>query len=248
MIPYPHVMTLAPACRTWEKPGHMAARTDIAIEKLRRDAPLRFEVAAGLTAYPDAIARMEREAARIADGQAAELLWFVEHPPLFTSGTSAKPADLLIPDQFPVFETGRGGQYTYHGPGQRVAYVMVDLRERGQDVRAFVVGLEQVIIQTLAQFGIIGETREKRIGIWVRHATGEDKIAAIGIRVRKGVTFHGLAINLSPDLSHFNGIVPCGVSDHGVTSFAKLKKDTTLPELDNSLINAFEKIFGSIPK
>jgi lipoyl(octanoyl) transferase len=226
----------------------MVARADISTSKLYRTTPVRLELTAGLTAYPDALARMETEAADIADGKALELLWLVEHPSLYTAGTSAKPADLLIPDRFPVYETGRGGQYTYHGPGQRVAYVMFDLRERGHDVRAFVAGLEQVVIQTLASFGIVGETREDRVGIWVRHATGESKIAAIGIRVRKGVTFHGLAINISPDLSHFDGIVPCGVSEHGVTSCAKLNMKTSLAEIDENLISAFNKIFGPIAK
>ena len=222
----------------------MAARTEISIEKLHRQSALRFEVAQGLTPYPDAIARMERQVALIADGKAPELLWLVEHPPLYTAGTSSKPADLLSPDRFPVYETGRGGQYTYHGPGQRVAYVMLDLRQRGQDVRAFVAGLERVIILTLAECGIVGETRENRVGIWVRHPGGEDKIAAIGIRVRKSVTFHGLAINLSPDLSHFDGIVPCGVTDHGVTSFTKLNRSETMPELDVALTKAFTNVFG----
>jgi lipoyl(octanoyl) transferase len=226
----------------------MVARSDISTDKLFRSTPVRLDIAAGLTPYLEAIARMEADVAAIADGHRSELLWLVEHPPLYTAGTSAKPADLLIPDQFPVYETGRGGQYTYHGPGQRVAYVMFDLRQRGQDVRAFVAGLEQVIIQTLAAFGLVGETREDRVGIWVRHASGEDKIAAVGIRVRKGVTFHGLAINISPDLSHFDGIVPCGVSEHGVTSFAKLNMKTSLAEIDENLINAFNKIFGPIAK
>jgi lipoyl(octanoyl) transferase len=226
----------------------MVARSDISTDKLFRSTPVRLDIAAGLTPYLEAIARMEADVAAIADGHRSELLWLVEHPPLYTAGTSAKPADLLIPDQFPVYETGRGGQYTYHGPGQRVAYVMFDLRQRGQDVRAFVAGLEQVIIQTLAAFGLVGETREDRVGIWVRHASGEDKIAAVGIRVRKGVTFHGLAINISPDLSHFDGIVPCGVSEHGVTSFAKLNMKTSLAEIDENLISAFNKIFGPIAK
>jgi lipoyl(octanoyl) transferase len=248
MIPLQHVNVLARACLTWEKPSAMGARTDISIEKLHRNAPVRVEMADGLTDYPAAVARMEHEVALIADGHTSELLWLVEHPPLYTAGTSAKSEDLLTPDKFPVFETGRGGQYTYHGPGQRVAYVMLDLRQRGQDVRAFVAGLETVIIDTLAVFGITGETREDRVGIWVRHATGEDKIAAIGIRVRKGVTFHGLAINFSPDLSHFEGIVPCGVSEHGITSFAKLNNKATLIDLDVALVRAFCAVFGSATK
>jgi lipoyl(octanoyl) transferase len=227
---------------------NMTHRNEISIAKLHRDKTLRWEVAPGLTPYPKALARMESEAAQIADGVASEMIWLLEHPPLYTAGTSSKQTDLLTPDRFTVYKTGRGGQYTYHGPGQRVAYVMLDLRERGQDVRAFVAGLEQVIIQTLAEFGIMGEIREDRVGIWVRHATGEDKIAAIGIRVRKGVTFHGLAINLSPNLSHFDGIVPCGIAEHGVTSFAKLNKTTSIAELDRSLNTAFVSVFGSFPK
>jgi lipoyl(octanoyl) transferase len=245
MIPLRHVIVLAPTCRTWEKPRDMATRTEIPIAKLQRAAPLRFETAQGLTSYPEAVARMEQEAAFVSEGKATELVWLVEHPPLYTAGTSAKPADLLTPDQFPVYESGRGGQYTYHGPGQRIAYVMVDLRERGADVRAFVAGLEAVIIQTLARFRISGETRENRVGIWVRHASGEDKIAAIGIRVRKGVTFHGLAINLSPDLSHFDGIVPCGVSEHGVTSIERIGSPISMTELDQALIQSFKQVFGT---
>ncbi len=226
----------------------MAERATIDIGKLFLPRPIRLEVSAGLTPYPEAVARMEQHVAATADDGAPEQLWLVEHPPLYTAGTSAKPADLVSPDRFPVYQTGRGGQYTYHGPGQRVAYVMVDLRQRGMDVRAFVAGLEQTIIDALQVFGIVGETREDRVGIWVRHTTGEDKIAAIGIRVRKGVTFHGLAINVSPDLSHFDGIVPCGVTEHGVTSFAKLGISVSMPELDNALINAFSATFGPIAK
>ncbi len=196
--------------------------------------------------YALAIERMELEAAAIARSEARELLWLVEHPPLYTAGTSAKAADLVQPDRFPVFETGRGGQYTYHGPGQRVVYVMLDLRQRGNDVRAFVAALEKVIIGTLLKFGIVGETREDRVGVWVRRGNErEDKIAAIGIRVRRGVSFHGLAINLNPDLSHFDGIVPCGVRQHGVTSFAELGLSTSMAALDEALIDEFRLIFGS---
>ncbi len=210
--------------------------------------PVRMEKALGLTPYVAAVARMESEAGTIASGQARELLWLVEHPQLYTAGTSAKPEDLIAPDRFPVFQTGRGGQYTYHGPGQRVVYVMLDLRKRGQDVRAFVAGLERVIIAVLADFGIHGEVREDRVGVWVRHAKGEDKLAAIGIRVRKGVSFHGLAINLSPELSDFDGIVPCGVSIHGVTSFAALGLKTTMDELDHALLRHFNAIFAPLEK
>jgi lipoyl(octanoyl) transferase len=208
--------------------------------------PVRFERASGLTNYAEAIARMESEAEAISNGNARELLWLVEHPPLYTAGTSAKSEDLIAPDRFPVFETGRGGQYTYHGPGQRVAYVMLDLRKRGLDVRAFVAGLERVIIGTLGNFGISGEVREDRVGVWVRHSRGEDKIAAIGIRVRKGVSFHGLALNISPDLSHFDGIVPCGVKNHGVTSFEALALRVSLHDVDAALLQHFAKVFAPI--
>ena len=216
---------------------------------LSSELPLRFETSAGLTPYAAAVERMEMEVAAIAGGEARELVWLVEHPPLYTAGTSAKAADLVQPDRFPVHATGRGGQYTYHGPGQRVAYVMLDLRQRGNDVRAFVAGLEKVIIGTLKQFGIVAETREDRVGVWVQRGNDrEDKIAAIGIRVRRGVSFHGLAINLHPDLSHFDGIVPCGVQQHGVTSFAELGLSTSMAELDLALIDEFRAIFGSFDK
>ena len=216
---------------------------------LSSELPLRFETSAGLTPYAAAVERMEMEVVAIAGGEARELVWLVEHPPLYTAGTSAKAADLVQPDRFPVHATGRGGQYTYHGPGQRVAYVMLDLRQRGNDVRAFVAGLEKVIIGTLKRFGIVAETREDRVGVWVQRGNDrEDKIAAIGIRVRRGVSFHGLAINLDPDLSHFDGIVPCGVQQHGVTSFAELGLSTSMAELDLALIDEFRAIFGSFDK
>jgi len=210
---------------------------------LKSDARIRWETASGVTDYPDALARMDAEVAAIGQG-AEELIWLLEHPPIYTAGTSSKPADLVDATRFPVFETGRGGQYTYHGPGQRVAYVMIDLKKRGNDVRAFVAGLEDVIIGTLAEFNIAGERREDRVGVWVKHGRREDKIAALGIRVRKGITFHGLSINLNPDLSHFGGIVPCGVTEHGVTSFADLGKNTTMAELDLELKTSFSKTFG----
>lgn len=196
--------------------------------------------------YLESVARMEREAELIANGDARELVWLLEHPALYTAGTSAKDQDLVSPDRFPVFQTGRGGQYTYHGPGQRIAYVMLDLKKRGGDVRGFVAGLERWIIDTLADFGITGETREDRVGVWVRNSKGEDKIAAIGIRVRKGVSYHGLAINLSPELSHFDGVVPCGVTDHGVTSFAALGLTTTMLELDAVLMRHFNQVFAPL--
>ena len=220
----------------------MTSRNQIQ-SSLKSDARIRWETASGVTDYPDALARMDAEVAAIAQG-AEELIWLLEHPPIYTAGTSAKPADLVDATRFPVFETGRGGQYTYHGPGQRVAYVMLDLKKRGNDVRAFVAGLEDVIIGTLAEFNIIGERREDRVGVWVQRGIREDKIAALGIRVRKGITFHGLSINLNPDLSHFGGIVPCGVTEHGVTSFADLGKNTAMAELDMALNSSFSKIFG----
>jgi lipoyl(octanoyl) transferase len=212
---------------------------------LRTDDRIRWEVADGITFYDAALARMDTAVAGIGIG-AAELIWLVEHPPIYTAGTSAKPVDLVDANRFPVFETGRGGQYTYHGHGQRVAYVMLDLKKRGNDVRAFVAGLEDVIIGTLAEFRIIGERREDRVGVWVRRGKREDKIAALGIRVRKGVTFHGLSINVNPNLSHFDGIVPCGVTEHGVTSLADLGINTTMAQLDDALKANFVKIFGDI--
>ena len=226
----------------------MAVRAELATAKLYQPRPIRLEVSPGLTPYPEAVTQMERLAAAIANDGAPECLWFVEHPPIYTAGTSAKPADLVAPDRFPVYQTGRGGQYTYHGPGQRVAYVMLDINSRGRDVRSFVAGLELTVILALRQFKIHGEVRENRVGIWVRHQTGEDKVAAIGIRIRKGVSFHGLAINVSPDLSHFDGIVPCGVTEHGVTSFAKLGLPMTMGDVDAALIQAFSTVFGPITK
>jgi lipoyl(octanoyl) transferase len=223
----------------------MALRASLT-KNLRLPGSARLEVARGLVDYEAAVSRMEAEAAAIAEGRAAELLWLVEHPPIYTAGTSAKPSDLVDANMFPVFHTGRGGQYTYHGPGQRVAYVMLDIKKRGGDVRAFVAGLERLIVATLADFGIIGEVREDRVGVWVRHGAGEDKIAAIGIRVRRGVSFHGLAINVSPDLKHYDGIVPCGVADHGVTSFAKLGVKASMAELDVALLRRFAEIFAPV--
>ena len=196
-----------------------------------------------LVDYPDAVACMERRVAEIADGRASELVWLLEHPPVYTAGTSADPSDLLDA-RFPVFETGRGGQFTYHGPGQRVGYVMLDLRRRKADVRAFVRDLEEWLIRTIAHFGVDGERREGRVGIWVVGPNdGEDKIAAIGVRVRRWVTFHGIALNVAPDLSHFSGIVPCGVRNHGVTSLAALGVHTSMAEVDEVLRREFENIF-----
>lgn len=195
--------------------------------------------------YETALAFMEKRATDIREGAAGEAVWLLEHPPLYTAGTSAELSDLLEPDRFPVYDAGRGGQYTYHGPGQRIAYVMLDLKNRGSDVRRYVQDLEEWIIRTLACFDVTGERREGRIGIWVTRGGGrEDKIAALGVRVRRWVTFHGIAINVSPDLSHFGGIVPCGISEHGVTSLQDLGIEATLNDLDEHLRGAFEDVFG----
>jgi lipoyl(octanoyl) transferase len=219
----------------------MKARSAIAL-KVHSDDAVIWQASAGLTDYATALAEMDRRVEAIGAGS-AECVWLIEHPAIYTAGTSAKPQDLVEADRFPVFETGRGGQYTYHGPGQRVAYVMLDLKKRGGDVRAFVAALEDWMISTLADFGIVGERREDRVGVWVRHGGDESKIAALGIRVRKGISFHGISINLNPDLEHFSGIVPCGVADHGVTSFEGLGLKTTMAELDDALRLNFKKIF-----
>jgi lipoyl(octanoyl) transferase len=189
---------------------------------------------------------MDAEVAAIAKGDAPERVWLLEHPPLYPAGTSAVPGDLVDPDRFPVYATGRGGQFTYHGPGQRVAYVMLDLKRRGSDVRAFVAALEDWIIAALAEFGIMGERREDRVGVWVRHQNDESKIAAIGIRVRHWVSLHGISLNIAPELSHFSGIVPCGVSEHGVTSLRALGLNSTMADADRALANVFERLFGPI--
>jgi len=200
-------------------------------------------------AYPDAVAAMEARAAEIASGHAAELVWLLEHPPLYTSGTSGKESDLLDA-KFPIFPTGRGGQLTYHGPGQRVAYVMLDLKRRRPDVRAYVAGLEEWIIRTLGHFNVRGERREDRVGVWVKRPDKgdgcEDKIAAIGVRLRRWVSFHGIAINVEPELSHFSAIVPCGVADprYGVTSLVDLGHPVTMVDVDVALHGAFEDVFG----
>jgi lipoyl(octanoyl) transferase len=211
-------------------------------ETLRPD--VEWRVAPGLTAYPEAVDVMEERATAIADGKARELVWLVEHPPIYTAGTSAKDGDLLDA-RFPVFRTGRGGQFTYHGPGQRVGYVMLDLKRRGADVRGFVRDLEEWLIQTLAQFNVKGERRDGRVGIWIARAGGrEDKIAAIGVRVRRWVTFHGVSLNVDPDLGHFSGIVPCGISGHGVTSLSDLGLPVTMADVDVAMKAAFEQVFG----
>lgn len=199
----------------------------------------------GLTDYEEALTFMENRVAEIHSGKASELVWFVEHPPLYTAGTSANQSDLLSPERFPVYDVGRGGQYTYHGPGQRVVYVMLDLNKRGKDVRKYIANLEQWIIDTLLEFNIIGERRENRVGVWVKREFGrEDKIAAIGVRVRKWVTFHGICINVEPDLSHYSGIVPCGISEHGVTSLVDMGLTTTMNDLDAALKKTWDKIFN----
>ena len=243
------------------------------------NAMVEWRTSEGLTDYDEAVAFMEARVAAIRNGEAGEMVWLVEHPPLYTGGTSADAADLLDRSRFPVYETGRGGEYTYHGPGQRVAYVMLDLEQRGKDIRAYVKQLEQWIIQTLAQFGIEGFTREGRIGVWVEKAdtsgTNDDapagaslqspvgvrpiarsssaaqgqskkseaKIAALGIRVRKWVSYHGIAINIAPDLSHYAGIVPCGISEFGVTSMKDISVDTTMKERDAQLHKTFNTLF-----
>lgn len=196
-------------------------------------------------AYPEAVAEMEARAAAIAEGQANELVWLLEHPPIYTAGTSADDADLLDA-RFPVYRTGRGGQFTYHGPGQRVGYVMLNLKTRKPDVRAYVRDLEQWLIETLALFAVKGERREGRVGIWVARADREDKVAAIGVRIRHWVSFHGVALNVEPDLSHFGGIVPCGVRQYGVTSLADLGVMATMADVDVALRQSFEKVFGSV--
>ena len=210
--------------------------------------PVEWVIAEAPVGYEAAVAEMETRAALIADGLAAERVWLVEHPALYTAGTSAKDDDLLTPERFPVHRTGRGGQFTYHGPGQRVAYVMLDLKRREPDLRRFVAALEAWLIGTLDQFNIRGERREERVGVWVRRpekgAEVEDKIAALGIRVRRWVSFHGISLNVEPELSHFDGIVPCGIAGHGVTSLVDLGLPLTMPEVDSVLRAQFEQVFG----
>ncbi len=214
--------------------------------------PVEWCVADGLTPYPDAVAEMERLAVEIAAGRARERVWLVEHPPLYTAGTSSDDADLVEPQRFPVYRSGRGGQYTYHGPGQRVAYVMLDLNRRIPDLRRYVAALERWLIATLAEFNIRGERREDRVGVWVRRPEkgegAEDKIAAIGIRVKHWVTYHGISLNVEPDLSHYTGIVPCGVRRHGVTSLVDLGIPVSMPEVDAIMCKSFSDIFGETVK
>lgn len=206
-----------------------------------------WRISEALVAYETAVAEMESRVAAIREGTAPELVWLLEHPALYSAGTSADPKDLLNAGGFPVYETGRGGQYTYHGPGQRVAYVMLDLQRHGGDLRGYVRNLEEWIIRALAQFNVTGERREGRVGIWVNRDGGrEDKIAAIGVRVRRWVAYHGIAINVEPDLGHFGGIVPCGIADEkfGVTSLIDLGLPVTMEDLDSALMATFEEVFG----
>jgi lipoyl(octanoyl) transferase len=211
--------------------------------------PVEWRISDTFTAYPEAVAGMEQQVAGISSGDAGEQVWLVQHPPLYTAGTSANDDDLLDAHRFPVFQAGRGGEFTYHGPGQRVGYVMLDLNQRGRDVRQFVRDLEEWMIVTLSSFGVNGERRDGRVGIWVdrgRHGGlpgKEDKIAAIGVRLRRWVSFHGVSLNVCPDLSHYEGIVPCGISQHGVTSLQDLGIDATVEEVDVALKAAFEQVF-----
>jgi lipoyl(octanoyl) transferase len=205
---------------------------------------VEWRIEGGLVDYPAAVASMEARVADISAGTAPELVWLLQHPPIYTAGTSARDED-LIDSQFPVHRTGRGGQFTYHGPGQRVGYVMLDVKQRGSDVRRFVHDLEEWIIRSLDQVGVRGERRSGRVGIWVSRGAKEDKIAAIGIRLRRFVSYHGIAINVSPNLSHFQGIVPCGIREHGVTSLADLGLSASMTDLDNALRSNFETVFGA---
>jgi len=213
---------------------------------------MEWKITDGLTSYDDAVAFMEARVAAIAAGEAEECVWLIEHPPLYTAGTSARVDDLKDPDRFPVYASKRGGEYTYHGPGQRVAYVMLDLNKRGRDVRQFVKQLETWVISALAEFNVHGEIRDGRVGVWVRRddkpltVTGkpaEDKIAAIGLRLRKWVSFHGISVNVEPDLDHFSGIVPCGITEYGVTSLVDLGLPVTMADLDAALKKTFTDIF-----
>lgn len=236
--------------------AHITVTRDVLADQLlpcNESLPVEWLISDQLVSYEEAVRFMEARIAAIAEGRAAECVWLLEHPPLYTAGTSAQPADLLDTHGFPVFETGRGGQFTYHGPGQRVAYVMLDLRRRTEeghspDLRRFVAALEEWIIASLDEFNVRGERREDRVGVWVRRPElgegKEDKIAAIGIRVRRWVTFHGISLNVEPDLTHYQGIIPCGIQGHGVTSLVDLGLPVTLNDADIALRAAFEAIFG----
>jgi lipoyl(octanoyl) transferase len=214
-------------------------------------APVEWRTSDGLVPYPDALAQMDERVAAIIEGKAPELVWLLEHPALFTSGTGTRADDLAGTGRFPLYETGRGGRLTYHGPGQRIAYAMLDLRTRGQDLRRYVAGLEEWIIRTLSQFGVEGERREERVGVWVRRPDQgegrEDKIAAIGVRVKKWVTLHGISLNVAPDLAHYHGILACGVSDprQGVTSLRDLGINASMADVDVALRRSFEEVFGA---
>ncbi|HQT65256.1 MAG: lipoate-protein ligase B [Acidocella sp. 20-57-95] len=211
-------------------------------------SPATWHVEDGLTPYDTAVSAMQDHIAAMQAGIAAEKIWLVEHPPLYTAGTSANPADLQDAGRFPTYDAGRGGQWTYHGPGQRVAYVMLDLKQPhgnipARDVRAFVHGLETWMIGTLADFGVKGEVRTGRVGIWIARNGGEEKIGAIGVRVSRWVSWHGMALNVKPDLEHFSGIIPCGIREHGVTSLAALGVDATMAQVDAALRRNFSKVF-----
>ena len=209
---------------------------------------VEWRVEPGLQPYADAVRGMEERVAAIRAGTADELAWLVEHPPLYTAGTSAREEDLLAPGRFPVHATGRGGEFTYHGPGQRVVYLMLDLAPRGRDVRRFVRAIEGWLIATLAEFGVAGERREGRVGIWVERPDGEAKIAAVGLRLRHWISYHGVSLNVAPDLSHYDGIVPCGIGEHGVTSLAELGIGASMDEVDDALLRRFASAFGERPK
>lgn len=213
---------------------------------MKQVANVEWRVSQGLTEYADALAAMEQRAAAIRAGTAQELVWLVEHPPLFTAGTSAAAEELINPLLFPVHEAGRGGRYTYHGPGQRVGYLMLDLEQRGKDIRCFVHALEGWLIAALARLGVEARRETGRIGLWVGRGTDEAKIAAIGVRVKRWVTLHGYSINVSPDLSHFGGIVPCGIRDFGVTSLAALGNSATMADLDRALEGSFPRFLADL--
>lgn len=218
--------------------------SDSGSTRIEAVGPPEWRVDDGEVAYPAAVEEMEARVARIRDAAARELVWLTGHPPLYTAGSSADPAELLVPDRFPVYPTGRGGKHTYHGPGQRIAYVLLDLKARRTDVRGFVHALEDWAILTLARFAVRGERRDGRIGVWVDLGGGrEAKIAAIGVRVRRWVTLHGMSLNVEPDLDHYGGIVPCGISDFGVTSLAALGQYPTMPEVDMALRDTFAEAF-----
>ncbi|GJL95428.1 MAG: octanoyltransferase [Hyphococcus sp.] len=231
--------------------SRLAPNQNDVLSRLQNETGVEWATSAGYVSYEAAVAVMEARAAAIRESAESELVWLLEHPPLYTAGTGANPQDLRSPDRFPVYKTSRGGQYTYHGPGQRVAYIMLDLDRRGRDIRAFVYGLEQWIIETLAEFSIKGERRDGRVGVWVdRTQPGgpvrEDKIAAIGVRIRRWVSFHGIALNVEPDLTHFTGITPCGIDEPGlgVTSLVDLGIPAGLTDADAALRIAFEKVFS----